>query len=98
MPTEALHRDAAMLLEAYRAGTWVPDLAKRELAEDLARSRWDAMFFRAALREVAPAVRSGRLITILEPAAKVWDQAANDVGGDVVVQLRVLVDALTAES
>lgn len=92
--TEALCRDAAALLEGYRAGTWVPAPEEHELAENLARSRWDAPCFRAALREVAAAVRSGRLIDVLEPAVDVLDQPAVD--GDVVLQLRVLVDALTA--
>ncbi|MCA1224197.1 hypothetical protein [Streptomyces sp. 8L] len=30
---EALRRDAAVLLEEYRAGRWVPDPAEQELAE-----------------------------------------------------------------
>jgi hypothetical protein len=42
---------------------------------------------------VPPGVRSGRLIDVLEPAVDVLDQAAIE---DVVLQLRVLVDALTA--
>jgi hypothetical protein len=91
---EALRRDAAVLLESYRAGTWVPDPAERDLAEGLARSRWDAHVLRVALREVDPAVRAGRLIDVLAPAADIVDQAAG--GEDVVLQLRVLVDALTA--
>lgn len=82
-----------MLLESYRAGTWVPGPAERDLAEGLARGRWDAHFLRAALREVAPGVRAGQLIDVLAPAADIVDQAAG--GGDVVLQLRVLVDALT---
>ncbi|WP_169317020.1 hypothetical protein [Actinacidiphila oryziradicis] len=44
-------------------------------------------------REVPAAVRSGRLIDVLEPAVTVLDDAA---AGDTVVQLRVLIDALTA--
>jgi hypothetical protein len=60
------------------------------------RGRWDGAFFRAALRDVVPAVRSGRLMDVLEPAVDVFDQAAA-VPADVVLQLRVLVDALTAE-
>ncbi|MEC3992018.1 hypothetical protein VSR01_00065 [Actinacidiphila sp. DG2A-62] len=90
---QALCRDAAVLLESYRAGAWVPDPAERDLAEGLARGRWDAHFLRAALREVAPEVRAGRLIDVLAPAADILDQAA--AGEDVVLQLRVLVDALT---
>jgi hypothetical protein len=94
--TEALNRDAGALLAAYRSGTWVPAPAERELVEGLARGRWDASFFRAALRDVAPTVRAGRLIDVLEPAVDVFDQAAA-APADVVLQLRVLVDALTAE-
>ncbi|MFF7199130.1 hypothetical protein ACIOC1_33975 [Streptomyces sp. NPDC088197] len=90
---EALRRDAAVLLESYRSGTWVPDPAERDLAEALARGRWNAHFMRTALREAAPEVRAGRLIDILAPAADILDQAAGGEG--VVLQLRVLVDALT---
>ena len=93
---EALRRDAAALLEAYRAGTWVPAPEEREFAEDLARGVWGALFFRAALREVPAAVRYGRLADVLAPAAEVFDQAHADVGEDTVLQLRALVDALTA--
>jgi len=91
---QALRRDAAVLLEAYRAGSWVPDAAERELAEGLARGRWDAHFLRAALREVPAPVRSGRLVDVLAPAADIVDQAVG--AEDAVLQLRVLVDALTA--
>lgn len=91
---QALLRDAAALLEAYQARTWTPAPAEREFAEDLARSRWTGTSFREALRDVPPAVRSGRLIDILEPAAAVLDQGA--AADDTVLQLRVLVDALTA--
>jgi hypothetical protein len=91
---EALCRDAAALLEAYRAGAWVPAPEEQDLAQGLAHGRWDVGFFRAVLRDVTPAVRSGRLVDVLEPAAEIWDQPAVD--GDVVLQLRVLVDALTA--
>ncbi|WP_051950297.1 hypothetical protein [Actinacidiphila yeochonensis] len=91
--SEALCRDAAVLLESYRSGAWVPDPAERELAEGLARSRWDAHVLRAALREVPPTVRSGRLVDVLAPAADIVDQEPGV--GDVVLQLRVLVDALT---
>lgn len=40
--SEALRRDAAVLLDAYRTGAWVPDPVERDLAEGLARGRWDA--------------------------------------------------------
>jgi hypothetical protein len=55
---EALRRDAAALLEAYRAGTWTPEPEEHELAEGLAHGRWDGPFFRAVLRDVASAIRS----------------------------------------
>jgi hypothetical protein len=93
---EALRRDAAALLDAYRAGTWVPAPEEHEFAEDLARGHWDPLYFRTALREVPPAVRSGRLVDVLAPAAEVFDQTNAAVDEDVVVQLRALVDALTA--
>lgn len=91
---EAVRRDAAVLLESYRAGTWSPDPAERDLAEGLARSRWDAHVLRVALREPAPGVRGGRLVDVLAPAADIVDQEPG--AGDAVLQLRVLVDALTA--
>jgi hypothetical protein len=90
---EALRCDAAVLLESYRAGTWVPDPAERELAEGLAHGRWDAHFLRAALREAAPEVQAGRLVDVLAPAANIVDSEPG--AGDAVLQLRVLVDALT---
>ena len=90
---EALRRDAAVLLESYRAGTWVPDPAERELAEGLARSRWDAHVLRAALREATPGVQGGPLVDVLASAADIVDQEPG--AGDAVLQLRVLVDALT---
>lgn len=90
---EAVRRDAAVLLESYRASTWVPDPDERDLAEGLARGRWDAHFLPAALREVAPGVQGGRLINVLAPAADILDQVA--AGEDIVLQLRVLIDALT---
>jgi hypothetical protein len=89
---EALHRDAAGPLEAYRARTWTPTPEERQFAEDLARSQWNAPFWRAALRHVPPAVRSGRLIDVLAPAADVLDQTV--VAEDIVLQLRILIDAL----
>ncbi|MFF0754551.1 hypothetical protein [Streptomyces sp. NPDC004267] len=92
---EALRRDAAALLEQYEAGRWAPEQAERELAEGLARGQWDGAFFRACLRDVPPTVRSGRLIDVLAPAADALDRG--DVDRDVVLQLRVLVDALTPE-
>ncbi|SEO98194.1 hypothetical protein SAMN05216267_106414 [Actinacidiphila rubida] len=82
-----------MLLESYRSGTWVPDPAERTLAEGLARSRWDAHVLRAVLREATPGVRAGRLVDVLAPATDVVGQAPGT--DDVVLQLRVLVDALT---
>lgn len=98
MPTlaEALRCDAATLLKAYQSGTWVPTPEEHELAEDLARGHWDPQYFRTALREVPPAVRSGRLVDVLVPAAEVFDQTNAAVDEDVVLQLRALVDALTA--
>ncbi|CAG7623783.1 hypothetical protein [Actinacidiphila bryophytorum] len=57
----------------YRAGTWVPEPTERELAEGLARSRWDAHVLRTALREAAPEARSGRLVNMLAPAADIVD-------------------------
>lgn len=59
----------------------------------LARSRWDAHVLRAAFREPAPGVRGGRLVDVVAPAADVVDQEPG--AGDAVLQLRVLVDALT---
>ncbi|RNG21617.1 hypothetical protein EEJ42_22505 [Streptomyces botrytidirepellens] len=73
----------------------VPEQAERELAEGLALGQWSGPFFRALLREVPPAVQSGRLIDVLAPATEVLDQA--DVDENVVRQLRVLIDAITPD-
>ncbi|WP_405737490.1 hypothetical protein OG607_00715 [Streptomyces sp. NBC_01537] len=48
------------------------------------------------LRDIPPAVRSGRLIGVLLRAADVFDQADGGVPAETVLHLRVLVDALTA--
>jgi hypothetical protein len=48
---EALRRDAAVLLDSYRSGAWVPDPAERELAEGLTPR---------ALGRARPARRFGR--------------------------------------
>jgi hypothetical protein len=85
--------DASVLLESHRAGPWVPNPAERELAEGLARSRWDAHVLRAALREATPGVRSGLLADVLAPAAGIVDQEPG--AQDAVLQLRVLASALT---
>ncbi len=95
MLADAVRQDAAALLEQYETGRWAPEEAERELAEGFARGQWGEAFFRACLRDVPPAVRSGRLIDVLAPAADVLDRS--DVDQDVVLQLRVLVDALTSE-
>jgi len=91
---DALRHDAAALLEAYRSRTWMPAPEEHDLAEGLARARWSGASFRAALRDVPPAVRSGRLFDVLEPAAVVLDDGT--AAEDTVLQLRVLVDALAA--
>jgi hypothetical protein len=49
---------------------------------------------RAALREATPGVRGGRLVDVLAPAADIVDQEPG--AEDAALQLRVLVDALTA--
>ncbi|WP_405717363.1 hypothetical protein OG607_00705 [Streptomyces sp. NBC_01537] len=91
---DALRHDAVALLEAYRTRAWVPALEEHDPAEGLARARWSGASFRAALRDAPPAVRSGRLIDVLEPAAVVLDDGT--AAEDTVLQLRVLVDALTS--
>ena len=91
---DAIRHDAAALLDAYRTRTWTPAPEEHAFAEALARARWSGASFRAAFREVPAAVRSGRLIDALEPAAAVLDDGA--AGEDTVLQLRVLVDALAA--
>jgi hypothetical protein len=64
------------------------------VAEDLARGHWEAPYLRAALRKLPPAVRSGRLIDVLAPAAEAFDHTETDQ--DTMLHLRTLVDALTA--
>lgn len=52
-------------------------------------------FFRSCLRNVPSAVRSGRLISVLDPAADVLGRGGGDP--QAVVQSRVLIDALASE-
>lgn len=92
---EALRRDSAALREQYEAGQWVPEPAERQLAGDLARGQWSEVFFRACLRDALAAVRSGRLIGVVAPAAELLDREGVD--HRLVLQLRLLVDALAPE-
>ncbi|GAB2628212.1 hypothetical protein GCM10027168_69930 [Streptomyces capparidis] len=91
---QALSRDAAALLEDLQAGRWVPSEAEQDFAEGVARLPRDGPHFRAALSQVPDAVRSSRLLDVLAPAVDVLDQAEADVEQALVVQLRLLVDAL----
>ncbi|WP_411138006.1 hypothetical protein [Streptomyces sp. C10] len=93
---DALRRDAAALLKQYRSGAWVPCAEERDLAEDLARMQWNAHSLRANLREIPAAVRAGRLVDVLDPAVAVAEQAGAATADGTLLQLRRLVDALTA--
>lgn len=87
----ALHSDTANLLKDYQDGTWVPTPAEQELASALARAHWDEHLLPTALRDVPQALRSGRLIDVLAPAADHFS-AAGPHG--LAPQLRLLIDAL----
>ncbi|MGW2415623.1 hypothetical protein ACWCV5_26060 [Streptomyces tubercidicus] len=89
---DALRRDAAALLQQYRSGAWVPCAEER----DLARMQWNAHSLRANLREILAAVRAGRLVDVLDPAVAVAEQAGAATADGTLLQLRRLVDALTA--
>ncbi|OAH11310.1 hypothetical protein [Streptomyces jeddahensis] len=96
--TAALESDVAGLLEGYEDGTWHPATEERALAEGLARARWSPDSFRASLRAVSPAIRAGRLVDVLDPAAAVLESAGTPGADSALLALRRLVDALAAES
>lgn len=87
---QALARDTAALLQD--SGAWRPTMQEQELAEDLARSPWDAHRFRAGLRELPPAVQAGRLVDVLAPAATVAE-AASETADAALLLLRRLLDS-----
>ncbi|MGQ4388857.1 hypothetical protein [Streptomyces sp. SAS_270] len=94
--TDALERDARALLEEYDGGAWSPNAGELLLAEGLARAQWSGPAFRASLRDVPQAVRSGRLIDVLDPATVVLESADTSPTRPGLLALRRLVDALAA--
>ncbi|MFJ9416635.1 hypothetical protein ACIRPT_20935 [Streptomyces sp. NPDC101227] len=99
--TDALVRDSAQLLKEYEGGVWHPTLEEHTLAEDLAHMHWRPESIRAALREVHPAVRAGRLVDVLDPATTVLESRESVGGGAAdaaVLALRRLIDVLAADS
>ncbi|MFG2864712.1 hypothetical protein [Streptomyces sioyaensis] len=99
--TNALARDSAQLLDEYERRVWHPTMEEHALAEDLAHMHWCPGSFRAALREVHPAVRTGRLVDVLDPATTVLESREAVGGGAAdaaVLALRRLIDVLAADS
>lgn len=95
--TDAVERDARVLLAQYDDGSWCPADGEFALAGDLARAHWSGSAFRAALRELPPSVRSGRLIDVLNPAAKILELVDASGARDALRALRQLADALAAD-
>ncbi|MEU1623135.1 hypothetical protein ABZ479_38330 [Streptomyces sp. NPDC005722] len=100
MPTtpapDSLDSAAAGLLHDYRAGTWLPTDQERDLADGLARTRWSEHSLRAGLRGASPAVAGGRLGGVLDQAVQVLAETPAAATDDTLLQVRVLVDALTS--
>jgi len=94
--TDALERDARALLEEYDGGAWSPNAGELLLADGLARAQWSGPAFRASLREVPQAVRTGRLIDVLDPATVVLKSTDPSQARPALLALRQLVDALAA--
>jgi hypothetical protein len=92
--TDAVERDALVLLTEYESGSWFPADGEFALAGDLARVRWNGSVFRATLRDVPASVRAGRLATVLDPAATVLEAVDASNTRNAVQALRQLLDAL----
>ncbi|MFK0294271.1 hypothetical protein ACIQU6_27890 [Streptomyces sp. NPDC090442] len=97
---KALARDAAELLTAHEDAKRHPAPEVYTPAEGLAHMHWYPESFRTALREVHPAVRTGRLINVLNPATTVLesrDSVSADATANALLALRRLIDALAAD-
>lgn len=94
---DALERDARALLAEYADGSWCPADGECALAGDLARAHWTGSAFRAALRDVPPSVRAGRLADVLDPAATVLELVDASGARSAVHALRQLLDALAVD-
>nr|WSY48703.1 hypothetical protein OG999_00020 [Streptomyces sp. NBC_00886]WSY57561.1 hypothetical protein OG999_50570 [Streptomyces sp. NBC_00886] len=71
--TDAVERDALVLLAEYEGGSWFPADGEFALAGDLARVRWNGSVVQTTLRDVPASVRAGRLVAVLDPAATVLE-------------------------
>ncbi|WP_406117710.1 hypothetical protein [Streptomyces sp. NBC_00989] len=95
--TDAVERDALVLLAAYEGGNWFPADGEHALAGDLARVRWNGSAFRAALRDLPASVRAGHLVAVLDPAATVLEAVDASGARNIVQALRQLLDALAVD-
>jgi hypothetical protein len=95
--TDAVERDALLLLAEYEGRNWLPADGEHVLAGDLARVQWNGSAFRAALRDLPASVRAGRLVTVLVPAATVLELVDTSGARNAVQALRQLLDALAAD-
>ncbi|MET9879128.1 hypothetical protein ABZZ36_31515 [Actinacidiphila glaucinigra] len=93
---DSLDSAAAGLLHDYRTGTWFPTVQECDLADGLARTRWSEHSLRAGLRSASPVVADGRLGAVLDQAVQVLAQTPEAATDDTLLQVRVLVDALTS--
>ncbi|POX36888.1 hypothetical protein C3486_31135 [Streptomyces sp. Ru73] len=90
-----LNRGAAALRTAFATGQWVPLPAEHRFAEALRRARWTESSVRDLLRRADPALRTGRLVPLLQDALTVV--LAHAPAGDVSLrEVRRLIDALAA--
>jgi len=91
----ALERNAALLLTAFKNGTWVPYAQELVFAENLAWFVWTEETLRAAVRAADPWTAAGRLVRVLDSNAffLLRDVPATD---PALHTLRRLIDCLAA--
>ncbi|SNT58377.1 hypothetical protein SAMN05216252_1491 [Actinacidiphila glaucinigra] len=95
MPADSLESAAAELLDDFRTGVWHPSVEERGLADGLAHIRWSEDSLRASLRDLPQAAADGRLCALLALVAQAIAEAPEAASDGTLLQVRVLIDALT---
>ncbi|SNT44539.1 hypothetical protein [Actinacidiphila glaucinigra] len=95
VPADLLGSATAGLLDDFRTGVWQPSVEERDLADGLAPIRWSEESLRASLRDLPQAVADGRLCTLFVLVVQVIAPAPGAASDGTLLQVRVLIDALT---